>query len=145
MVVLPATKWEVAHTTPSTVLLGLNSISPMNLDYFRDKARVSTDGQSINVDFTHWARRSKSFSFDVGKVRAIEAVQIEPATMLLTFVLEDDKRWAITDEMVGWNSVLAFVQSHFAGFDHDAYERAKGGINSVFPCWKKQGDSGRVI
>lgn len=119
------------------VLLGLKRVHSMFLDLLRDNARVSTHGQSIAVDFTHWARRSKSFAFNLGRVRVVEAVQIEPATMQLTFVLEDGTRCVITEEMSGWSKVLAFVQSHFAEFDCDAYERAKGDINRVCLCWTK--------
>lgn len=107
----------------------------MNLDFLRDKARAITDGQSISVTFTHWTRRRQSFSFNIGNVRAVEAVQIEPATMQLTFVLEDGTRRNITDEMSGWSEVLAFVQNHFVQFDRDAYESAKGDINRVSLCW----------
>lgn len=107
----------------------------MFLDLLRDTSQVSTDRQSIAVTFTHWARRSSSFSFNLQRVRAIEAIQIEPATIQLTFVLEDGSRRAISEEMAGWNEVLMFVQNHFAGFDRDAYEHAKGDINRVCLCW----------
>lgn len=109
----------------------------MLLDLFRDTARVSAGGESIAVTFTHWAQRSKSFSFNLQNVRAVEAVQIEPASMQLTFVLEDGSRRDISEEMVGWSDFLAFVQSRFAGFDRDAYERAKGDISRVCLCWTK--------
>lgn len=109
----------------------------MLLDFFRDKAQVSAGGESIAVTFTHWAQRSKSFSFNLQSVRAVEAVQIEPASMQLTFVLEDNSRRDVSEEMAGWSEVLAFVQSRFAGFDRDAYERAKGDISRAFLCWSK--------
>lgn len=109
----------------------------MLLDLFRDKAQVSAGGESISVTFTHWTRRSKNFSFDLQRVRAVEAVQIEPAIMQLTFVLEDGSRRDISEAMAGWGEVLAFVQSRFAGFDCDAYERAKGDIGRVCTCWSK--------
>lgn len=109
----------------------------MWLDLFRDKARVNADGESICVTFTHWAQRSKNFLFDLQCVRAVEAVQIEPASMQLTFVLEDGLRRDISEEMAGWNEVLAFVQSRFTGFDRDAYERAKGDVSRVCLCWSK--------
>ncbi len=117
------------------MVLDFKRVHPMFLDLLRDNSRVSTDGQSIAVAFTHWARRSKNFSFNLERVRVVEAVQIEPATMQLMFVLEDGTRCAITEEMSGWSEVLAFVQSHFAEFDRDAYERAKGDIGRVCLCW----------
>ena len=83
------------------------------------------------------AQRSKNFLFDLQCVRAVEAVQIEPASMQLTFVLEDGLRRDISEEMAGWNEVLAFVQSRFTGFDRDAYERAKGDVSRVCLCWSK--------
>ena len=107
----------------------------MLLDLFRDKARVSAGGESIAVTFTHWAQRSKNFSFNLQSVRAVEAVQIEPATMQLNFVLEDGSRRSISEEMAGWREVWARVQSYFVGFDRDAYEHAKGDINRVCLCW----------
>lgn len=108
----------------------------MLLDLFRDKARVSVDGESIAVTFTHWAQRSKSFSFNLQSVRAVEAVQIEPAAMQLNFMLNDGSRREISEEMFGWREVFAFVQSHFVGFDRDAYEHAKSDINNRYICWR---------
>lgn len=104
-------------------------------DLFRDKAFVNTDGQSINVTFTHWIQRRHNFSVRVDDIVTIEAVQIEPFTMELILVTKDNSRWAITDEMTGWDKVLEFVRKTFAGFDPDAYEKAKGDINQTRLCW----------
>lgn len=109
----------------------------MNFDFLRDKSTISIVGHTIHVNFTHWARKSKSFSFDLNCVQSIDALQLEPFTMRLTFTMNDNSFYNLNENMLGWAEMLSVVQNFFHGFDHDAYESAKGRIEYFYPCWRK--------
>ena len=106
-------------------------------DIFRDKATMHIENHFIKVDFTHWLRRSSSFTIDLSKVKIIKVIQIEPCTIQIVFIMDDNKLLSISDEMDGWDSVLEFIQGFFIEFSREAIEHAKGKINAEYVCWEK--------
>ena len=105
-------------------------------DLLLDKAVITVVCRTIIVRFTHWLKRSKGFSVELDSVARIEAVQIEPCTMQMIFFMEDGARSAISEEMAGFNAAVEFVESYFAGFDAESYEKAKGDIGVKSLCWR---------
>jgi hypothetical protein len=111
----------------------------LNFNFFRDRAIVNVDAQSVTVNFTHWERKRKSFSLRWEDVNAIKAVQLEPAIMALVFCTDQELRWSISEDMENWSALLDMVHRNCQGFDWITFEETKGHINKSLLCWKRTG------
>jgi hypothetical protein len=108
-----------------------------DIDYFRNREIIFVTAEAFGVRFSHWTRRRRSWSLRWENVLAIDAMQIEPAYIVLRFLCTEDRWRVLAEDMENWSALETAVRKRYPDFNWENFERAKSRIDMRFPCWKR--------
>jgi len=110
-----------------------------DMNLFRNREIIFVNEESFGVTCTHWTRRGNRWSWSLRweNVLAIEAMQIEPASIGFVFVTLEERWRFLAEDMENWSALKEAVRMRYPGFNWDNFELAKNYIDTRIPCWKR--------
>lgn len=110
---------------------------PFDKNLFRNREIIFVNEESFGVTRTHWFTKKHSWALRWGDVQAIEAMQIEPATIGLIFVVAGNEARNAHEDMENWGELETAARKRYAEFNWENFELAKNYVERRIPCWKR--------
>ena len=111
-------------------------------NFIKNRAIIHVSEEGCGVNFTHWARRRRSWSIRWQDVVAIDAMVVEVPCFELGFIFQTAEGWSgfLSDDMENWKTLVEAVRRHFPSFNWenvDAARRYENRDKRVI-CWRRR-------
>lgn len=110
--------------------------------FFRDRAIIVINDESIGVQFTHWNRRRYSWLFKWDEIQSIKASMHEAACLEFRLIFESSHSGSafVAEDMENWDSLEREIRKRFASFDWGKLTIARlyENRNGNFVCWQRE-------